>query len=82
MHGLPQIKSQNEIAAREYLTAQLTNERAHGRSYYIKKDTVTGEIDINAELFSYQTAAQMKANLLATVNSSHIDQYHIYYGSN
>lgn len=81
MHGLNTIKSTNETAVREAREQQLASLRLQGKSYRISKDAL-GNTDIDAEVFIFNTAAELKANTLATVRATDIDQHHLHYGSN
>jgi ABC-type enterochelin transport system substrate-binding protein len=76
MHSLNQIKSANEAAHTSARTAFLAKLFAAGKSYYFLTD------DIDSEIHSFDSAASMRAHMLATVNTSQLSAYTVRYGAN
>jgi hypothetical protein len=82
MHGLNQIKSQNEQQAADNFSIETQRLRAEGYSYRVARDPVTKKPDHTAPIDVFTTAAELKANTLATIPAHSIDSYEFFYGSN
>lgn len=80
MHGLQTIHSQNETAARDARSVLIQKLKAEGKSYIVKLDAL-GQPDINSDVISFDTTAQLKAHALATIAVSQINEYQLVYGS-
>jgi hypothetical protein len=82
MHGLNQIKSQNEQQAADNFSIETQRLRAEGYSYRVARDAVTNKPDHTATIDVFTTAFELKANTLATIPAHSIGNYEFFYGSN
>jgi hypothetical protein len=79
MHGLQTIHSQNETAARDARSVLLQRLTAEGKSYLIANDAL-GKPDIDAEVRSFPTAAQLKAHVNSTIAPTDIGNFTVVFG--
>jgi shikimate kinase len=81
MNGLDRIHSENEAAVLNEFTRRCNNIIANGGSYIARKDAL-GNVDHTQGISSFETAAALKANVLATIPVHAINDYHLVYGRN
>jgi hypothetical protein len=81
MHGLQQIHSLNEQAARDEHNRNCQNALANGFSYVAHLDEL-GNIDLTKNIIEFSTAASLKAHLLASVKVIDHNKFKIVYGRN
>lgn len=79
MNGLDRIHSENEAAVLSEFNRKCQSIIANGGSYAVRKDAL-GNVDHTAAVVQFDTAASLKAHVLASIKTSDHSQWHFVFG--